>query len=84
MKNKTKCNSCRNGYDGTNGNGYQPCGCKVTAYQEPMPLDAPAPDVVIEHHKPSKWWKSKPDIKPNVPRPPEAPDYDGISGIDLP
>lgn len=21
------CNSCKNGYDGTNGNGYQPCGC---------------------------------------------------------
>ena len=23
-----KCNSCKNGYDGKNGNGYQPCGCK--------------------------------------------------------
>jgi len=22
-----KCNSCTNGFDGTNGNGYQPCGC---------------------------------------------------------
>jgi len=22
-----KCNSCVKGYDGTNGNGYQPCGC---------------------------------------------------------
>lgn len=21
------CNSCTKGYDGTNGNGYQPCGC---------------------------------------------------------
>lgn len=23
-----KCNSCENGFDRTNGNGYQPCGCK--------------------------------------------------------
>lgn len=23
-----KCNSCKNGYNGTNGNGYQPCDCK--------------------------------------------------------
>lgn len=23
-----KCNSCKKGYNGTNGNGYQPCGCK--------------------------------------------------------
>ena len=22
-----KCNSCIYGYDGTNGNGYQPCSC---------------------------------------------------------
>ena len=22
-----KCSSCINGYNGTNGNGYQPCGC---------------------------------------------------------
>ena len=22
-----KCDSCFNGRDGTNGNGYQPCGC---------------------------------------------------------
>ena len=24
---KEKCESCRNGFDGTIGNGYQPCGC---------------------------------------------------------
>ncbi len=24
---KPKCNSCLNGYYGTKGNGYQPCGC---------------------------------------------------------
>lgn len=23
-----KCPACRNGYDGTNGNGYQPCSCR--------------------------------------------------------
>lgn len=22
-----KCNSCMKGYNGTNGNGYQPCSC---------------------------------------------------------
>jgi hypothetical protein len=24
---KNKCESCINGYNGANGNGYQPCGC---------------------------------------------------------
>ncbi len=24
----SKCESCRNGYNGRNGNGYMPCGCK--------------------------------------------------------
>lgn len=24
-----KCNSCMRGYNGRNGNGYQPCGCKA-------------------------------------------------------
>ena len=23
-----KCESCLKGYDGTNGNGYQPCSCE--------------------------------------------------------
>ncbi len=23
-----KCNSCEKGYNGRNGNGYQPCGCR--------------------------------------------------------
>lgn len=23
-----KCQSCKNGFNGTNGNGYQPCGCE--------------------------------------------------------
>lgn len=31
-KNRTKkkdevCDSCKRGFDGTNGNGYQPCSC---------------------------------------------------------
>jgi hypothetical protein len=25
---KNKCESCKKGYNGRNGNGYQPCGCK--------------------------------------------------------
>jgi hypothetical protein len=24
----SKCESCRKGYNGRNGNGYMPCGCK--------------------------------------------------------
>ena len=24
---KNKCESCIKGYNGTNGNGYQPCSC---------------------------------------------------------
>ena len=24
---RVKCNSCKNKYNGTNGNGYQPCDC---------------------------------------------------------
>ncbi len=23
-----KCESCKRGYDGRNGNGYSPCGCQ--------------------------------------------------------
>ncbi len=25
-----KCDSCRRGFNGRNGNGYSPCGCKKT------------------------------------------------------
>lgn len=28
---KNKCESCRRGLDGSNGNGYSPCGCAVHA-----------------------------------------------------
>ena len=28
-----KCNSCTNRYNGTNGNGYQPCGCDKQAIE---------------------------------------------------
>ena len=33
---KDKCSSCLKGYDGTKGNGYQPCGCgeSVVNYKE--------------------------------------------------
>ena len=26
--NNQKCESCRRGFNGQNGNGYMPCGCK--------------------------------------------------------
>ncbi|NNH01629.1 hypothetical protein [Acinetobacter sp. ANC 5414] len=26
-----KCESCRRGFNGRNGNGYSPCGCKKVA-----------------------------------------------------
>lgn len=28
--NDRQCNSCKKGYDGTGGNGYQPCSCNTT------------------------------------------------------
>ena len=30
-----KCESCRKGYNGTNGNGYMPCGCKPKSNGKP-------------------------------------------------
>lgn len=30
------CNSCKKSYNGTNGNGYQPCSCSV-----PIPPERP-------------------------------------------
>lgn len=32
-----KCESCRNGYDGTRSNGYQPCGCPHQPKLNPVP-----------------------------------------------
>ena len=32
-KSRVKCSSCINGYDGTKGNGYQPCGCADKNYK---------------------------------------------------
>ncbi len=35
---REKCLSCRMGYNGTNGNGYMPCGCnqkKIKAESKP-------------------------------------------------
>ncbi|WP_180175825.1 hypothetical protein [Acinetobacter sp. YH12025] len=31
-----KCNSCRRGFIGRNGNGYSPCSCKKAIYATPM------------------------------------------------
>jgi hypothetical protein len=36
----TKCNSCEKRFDGTGGNGYQPCGCKRGP---PSPPASPGP-----------------------------------------
>lgn len=36
------CNSCTKRYDGTNGNGYQPCGCKKTSNITTEPTGATA------------------------------------------
>jgi hypothetical protein len=33
-----KCNSCRNGFNGTGGNGYQSCACPPEPIQKKMAL----------------------------------------------
>lgn len=33
-----KCSSCDNKFNGTNGNGYQPCSCNVKV-ESPPPQD---------------------------------------------
>lgn len=33
-KPKEPCNSCKNGFDGKNGNGYQPCGCRPATVED--------------------------------------------------
>lgn len=32
-----KCNSCTKGYNGSNGNGYQPCSCRPKPPPPPPP-----------------------------------------------
>jgi len=34
-----KCNSCENGFNGKNGNGYQPCGCDNIKVSTPPSID---------------------------------------------
>ncbi|WP_180075151.1 hypothetical protein [Acinetobacter sp. YH12254] len=31
-----KCESCRKGFNGQNGNGYMPCGCRKAIYAKPL------------------------------------------------
>lgn len=40
--NPPKCNSCTIGYDGRNGNGYQPCNCR------PKPPPGPPLRIIYE------------------------------------
>lgn len=45
-----KCNSCINGYNGRNGNGYQPCCCseppKIPAECVVTPPEPPKPRII--------------------------------------
>lgn len=53
--NNQKCESCRRGFNGQNGNGYSPCGCKKEVrpkYVEPPPL--------VPIGRPRLGWKPKP------------------------
>ena len=50
-----KCESCRRGLNGQNGNGYMPCSCNKEAkplYVEPPPL--------VPIGRPRLGWKPKP------------------------
>lgn len=68
----SKCESCRKGYNGRNGNGYMPCGCKSkddlsdadllrqaheTLEARPRYVEPP-PLIPIGH--PRLGWKPKP------------------------
>ena len=48
-----KCESCRRGFDGRNGNGYSPCGCGKHS-----PPKAPRPPIIWEPAEPSfeQWF----------------------------
>lgn len=50
----SKCESCRNGYNGRNGNGYMPCGCNKEAKPEYVP-----PPPLVQIGRPVLGWKSK-------------------------
>ena len=67
----SKCESCRKGYNGRNGNGYMPCGCKPKSKIDNTDLNnllqkaieakpefvEPPPLVAIGH--PRLGWKPK-------------------------
>lgn len=37
LKHNRPCSSCKKGFNGKNGNGYQPCGRKRTPPSPPVP-----------------------------------------------
>lgn len=39
-----KCASCRKGFDGQNGNGYQPCSCELSGKQNRLNSIPPGPE----------------------------------------
>ena len=49
-----KCESCRKGYNGRNGNGYMPCGCDKEAKPEYVP-----PPPLVHIGRPVLGWKPK-------------------------
>lgn len=51
---KNKCDSCKNGYNGANGDGCQPCSCHTFPEPPKMPTP-PKARVIIE----GKYPKSK-------------------------
>lgn len=62
-----KCESCRRGFDGRNGNGYSPCSCnKLSIINGPEIQLVPAkPDFVpppplVRIGRPRLGWKPKP------------------------
>lgn len=50
----SKCESCRKGYNGRNGNGYMPCGCDKEAKPEYVP-----PPPLVPIGRPVLGWKPK-------------------------
>ena len=49
-----KCESCRKGYNGRNGNGYMPCSCDKEAKPEYV-----SPPPLVQIGRPVLGWKPK-------------------------
>ena len=50
-----KCNSCFKGFDGRNGNGYQPCSCLKKP--EFVPVPGPIKIAARSENRTSFWGK---------------------------